>query len=269
MRRVALWVAIALIVLGVLGVLNALGVIAVSIWGLFWALLLIALGAWMVLGVIEGRPAVETEEAKVPLEGAEWGRIRIRHGAGRLWVRAGAAEHELLSGTFRGGVNYETKREGDGLAVEMRLPSGSVSGLVYPWRWGGGRGLEWDVALNADVPLSLDVEGGASENRLELRDLRVTELKMETGASASRVSLPASAAHTKADISCGVGSVEVRVPADVAARIRVTTTLGGTSVDRRRFPRVGSGLYESPDYETAANRVDLDIDASLGSVAVR
>jgi hypothetical protein len=31
---------------------------------------------------------------------------------------------------------------------------------------------------------------------------------------------------------------------------------------------VGRRLYESPDYDTAANKVELDIDASIGSIAV-
>jgi hypothetical protein len=103
---------------------------------------------------------------------------------------------------------------------------------------------------------------------VDLGDLTVTDLSIETGASATWLTLPANAGHSKAEISCGAGSVQVTVPPGVAARIRTASTLGGISVDRKRFPRVGRRLYESPDYETAANKVDLDIDVSIGSIAV-
>jgi hypothetical protein len=268
MRRITVWIGIALIVAGVLGVLDALGVITVSVCGLFWGFVFVAAGVWMVLGVIDRRPSIEAQAAVIPLEGAQRAQIHIHHGAGRLQISAGAGQDELLSGTFRGGLDSETSREGDLLDVEMRLPPGNVQGLVYPWKWGGGRGLEWKVVLNDDIPLSISVEGGVSENRLNLDDLRVTDLRVETGASATWLTLPANAGETRAEISCGAGSVQVTVPAGVAARIRTSSTLGGTSVDRKRFPRVGRKLCESPDYETAANKVDLDIDVSIGSVTV-
>jgi hypothetical protein len=268
MRRITIWIGIALIVAGALGVLDALGVITVSVCGLFWAFVIIAVGVWMVIGVVDGRPSVEMDEAAIPLEGAQRAHIQMRHGAGRLQISAGAGPDELLSGTFRGGLSFEKKREGDLLDVEMRLPPGNVQGLIYPWKWGGGRGLEWKVALNDDIPLSISVEGGVSENRMDLGGLSVTDLRIETGASATWLTLPATAGHTKAEISCGAGSVQVSVPPGVAARIRTASTLGGITVNRKRFPRVGRRLYESPDYDTAANKVELDIDASIGSIAV-
>jgi hypothetical protein len=44
--------------------------------------------------------------------------------------------------------------------------------------------------------------------------------------------------------------------------------LGSIQVDESRFPRMGDG-YQSTDYATAENRVDLDIQGGVGSVHVR
>ncbi len=268
MRRITVWIGIAIIVAGILSVLDALGVITVSVCGLLWGFAFVAIGVWMVLGVIDRRPSIEIQEAAIPLEGAQRASVRMHHGAGRLQVSTGAGQDELLSGTFRGGLKSETKREGDLLDVELHSPRGTVQGLVYPWKWGGGRGLEWKVALNDGIPLSISLEGGVSENRLDLEGLSVTDLRVETGASATWLNLPTGAGETKAEISCGAGSVQVTVPAGLAGRIRVFSTLASISVDRKRFPRMGRRLYQSPNYEIATNRVDLAIDASLGSVTV-
>jgi hypothetical protein len=57
------------------------------------------------------------------------------------------------------------------------------------------------------------------------------------------------------------------VPAGVAALIRGKMAIGATEVDETRFPREPDG-WRSPDYETAVNRVYLEIDGGFGSVRV-
>ena len=39
------------------------------------------------------------------------------------------------------------------------------------------------------------------------------------------------------------------------------------TVDETRFPGFDN-RYQSPDYETAANKVDIDIETGVGSVSV-
>ena len=43
--------------------------------------------------------------------------------------------------------------------------------------------------------------------------------------------------------------------------------LGSAQIDEARFP-ASSGGYESPDFSTATNRVEINIDGGLGSVRV-
>jgi hypothetical protein len=43
--------------------------------------------------------------------------------------------------------------------------------------------------------------------------------------------------------------------------------LGSTQVDEARFPRAGDA-WESPDYATAANRVEIEIQGGVGAVRV-
>jgi hypothetical protein len=49
----------------------------------------------------------------------------------------------------------------------------------------------------------------------------------------------------------------------MAARIQTRVALGSVQVDQARFPRTASG-YESPDYATASNRVDIDVQGGVG-----
>ena len=266
MRRSTLFWGTIIILIGVLLLIN--NIFNINIGKLIWPLILIMAGLWVLWGVFTAPRGFEAEEATIPLEGATKARIQINHGAGRLRVSGGAGAGELATGTFGGGLDYRTSQEGDTLAVKMSIRAHSHV-FVFPWTWWGpGRMLDWSISLNESIPLSLDLQTGANEARVDLSSLQVTDLQLQTGASSTQVTLPANAGHTKAVIRSGAASVSIRVPSGVAARIKAQGGLADIRVDRSRFPRVG-GVYESKDYASAQNRVDIDIETGVGSVDVR
>ena len=212
MRRWSFVIGAVLIVIGVLAILQvgltALG-IAFRIGWIFWPLVLIGIGAWLVVGVSRrsGRSDVPREQASVPLEGARDAAITVRHGAGRLTIGSGAVSgDQLLSGTFGGGLEASRRTENGRLVVDMRVRDRDVSHYIFgPWRHGWAGTLDWDFALSSAIPLSLRLETGASEARLSLGDLQVRELFLKTGASSTTIDLPRRAGHTQGDggIRCG------------------------------------------------------------------
>ena len=86
---------------------------------------------------------------------------------------------------------------------------------------------------------------------------------MQTGASETRVRLPRAAGATNVKAEAGAASLTFEVPAGVAARIRNRMAIGSTHIDEVRFPRVGD-IYQSLDYATAENRIDMDIQGGVG-----
>jgi hypothetical protein len=136
-----------------------------------------------------------------------------------------------------------------------------------PWAWWPGESLDWDIRLNRDIPLNLKIDSGASASILDLSDLKVTDLDIDTGASSTELTLPANAGNTHVDIDTGASSLKVNIPSGVAASIRIKSGIASVNVNSR-FPRLDGGLYQSTDYSTAANRVDMTIDAGVGSIEV-
>jgi hypothetical protein len=55
----------------------------------------------------------------------------------------------------------------------------------------------------------------------------------------------------------------------VAAQIRHRGGLSTFTIDQSRFPQVDEGVYRSPDYDTAQNRVDLDIETGVTTIRVQ
>jgi hypothetical protein len=127
--------------------------------------------------------------------------------------------------------------------------------------------LDWDVALNPQIPTALTLNVGANKSMLDLRDMNITDLKLETGASDTHLTLPARG-RFRADPDLGASSLEVTVPDGLSARIRASIGAASLKVDEVRFPRNGS-YYQSPNYNSAVNTVDMTIDAGAASIKVK
>jgi hypothetical protein len=202
------------------------------------------------------------EKISISLEDADSARVQLNHGAGRLSVGDGTDPGVLASGGFGGGLDYRTRRNGHRLDLKMSVPEASFPFFGWP-----GSTLDWDVAFNRDVTISMDIKTGANESKLNLENLKVVDLKLQTGASSTEITLPARAGFTRGQVEAGAASVDIRIPEWVGARIQVRGGLIGVTVDRHRFPRQGD-VYYSPDYELSQNKLDLEIQAGVGSIKV-
>jgi hypothetical protein len=261
MNRNTLFWGFVFIMAGLIFLLSNLGIIMIDAWSILFPLFLISLGIWVLLGVIFRKQGTG-QNVSIALDEVVAAHVKFEHGAGRLSLSSGGGPEELLSGVFQGGVDYLKKREGDSLKVKIR-----ASEHNFPFFWLPGEGLNWKVGLNKDIPLSLDIKTGASECDINLADLQVTRFILGTGASSSNITLPAKVGFTRAKIESGAASVKIKVPENVAARIAVKSGLSGIEVDQNRFPPY-QGAYQSENYNTAAYKVDMEIDMGVGHVKV-
>ena len=265
MRRDYIFWGAVLILLGGLMFLNSADIRlprGINPIQLFWPSVLILLGGWIMFGYFL-RGNVEFEQVSIDLEGASQASLKLSHGAGRIIVGAGAAPGQLLSGSFAGGIKHSVHRSGDRLDAHLEARP-----FVFPPFFGNWQGLEWNFNLNREIPLALRLETGASQAELDLRDLKVTDLKISTGASKTDITLPVNAGMTTVKVELGAASLDMVVPQGVAARIRSEHGVAAIEVDSARFP-YSNGIYESADYSSAQNKVDIKIEAGAGRVAVR
>ncbi len=267
MRRGSIFWGMIFVIFGGLLLLDNFDILSFSVWKLFWPMLVILLGVWILWQSQYGGSVLESETASIALEGAGEGRVRLHHGAGELRLAGGASAGELISGTFDGGLEQTTKLVGDRLDAKLKVPTQGFPFVFAPWIWGPGNRIRWDVEINPNVPLALKVHSGASDARLDLADTQVTSLEIHTGASATEVHLPARAEHTRVKVEAGAASVKLHVPEGVAARLEVSGGLIGVDVDQNRFPKEGK-IYRSPDFDSAAHRVEIKVEAGAGSISV-
>lgn len=260
MRRDNIFWGTALLLLGILFLLQAQGIIS-NVFTYFWPLALVLVGGWLILSVY-WRPARAAEETfSVPLGAAKDASFRFSHGAGQIEIKGGAPAGQALVGTSAAGMNHHSHFSGDTLDVRVEAGPSFVPFL------GPSQGI-WQFQLTQEIPVSVIVETGASSVDIDLTDVLARRLDLKTGASSSNVVMPAHGASLL-DVESGAASVNVRVPETTAARIRVKEGVTAVKVDTTRFPRLDSGIYQSSNYDTAVDRAEINIQSGLGSVSVK
>lgn len=256
----------ALIGLGLFLILERMGFLpeGVSPWGIVIALLLIAFGVSWIISASGIRNAGAPRHVSIPKEHASSASIQLDYGAGELIVKGGAAADVLVEGDFLEGVEYSSRVENSTLKVNLKTPSMDW-GIVPVWSI---RQRRWELLLAQDIPMSLVFNNGANSSDLDLRQVLVQDLQINTGASNTQIRMPASAGHTNAFIKAGAASITVSIPENVAAQIHVVGAISTVNIDSVRFPRHGD-VYRSPDYGAAENRLDLKLECGVGSIEIK
>jgi hypothetical protein len=260
MKRDGIFWGGILVVLGVLFLLQTQGLLK-DVFTWFWPFFLILLGSWIILGIY-WRPSLEGGETfSIALNGAKEASIKFEHGAGQIDIRGGAPANELLNGSAGRGMEYSSQKSGDRLEAKV-----SAGPSFIPFI--GPDGGVWHFRLNRDIPLYLRVEAGASQIEIDLSDLNVPHARLATGASTTHLTVPARGVSLL-DIEAGAATIDIRIPEGVAARVRVKQGVTSLNIDNSRFPRLDNDMYQSPNFDQSPNRVEINVEAGLGTISVK
>jgi hypothetical protein len=261
MRRGELFWGVLLVVLGGLFFLKAAGYLIGDVLNWFWPLFIVAAGAWILLSGIRTRDkASPTKSFVVSLQGAREASLTIKHGVGRMELRAGTSADEFLTGTGAVAMNHSAQLIGDRLDVSI-----DAGPSFFPFI--GPEGGVWRYWLKPDVPTTLSVHAGASDLDLDLADLHIMRFSFDGGASSLKLTVPARVENTLVEIHAGATSIQLQVPEGVAVRFR-TRSVGSLHVNEDRFPLREAGLYQSADYDSAGHRADIVVDGGTSSIQI-
>ena len=129
-------------------------------------------------------------------------------------------------------------------------------------------GANWKVEISPDVVFRLDIDGGASELDLDLRDVNLQTLNLDIGAADLELVVPANAGRTRVYISAGASNIDIQIPQGVASYIYTDAVVSSINVDTDRFP-ARDGAYVSPDYDASENKLFIDIDAGVSRISIK
>lgn len=291
-----------LIILGLAFLVNNFGILQFNIWEMMWRLWpvwLIAVGldmmigrrtswgSWLVLGIVvtiiggavwfgnnlgfnwevngTAGPA-ETITISEDLKGAQRATVQINSSVGEMRLAASSSSDKLVEGTV-GRLNGERIQKdytGSNGNMEFILKSGGVNlPMGINTRNGSGR---WDLRLAKNVALDLDLGTGIGESRIDLTGLTLERLKVHSGIGEVDLTLPATGKFS-VSMDSGIGQMTLRIPPGMEAKVRAQKGIGALDINGNFTKQ--DGYWITPNFDSAQNRVEVEINGGIGEIEVR
>jgi hypothetical protein len=272
---------------------STLGFLDITVWELIltlWPLFLIAIGldialghrsiAWSLVAVgvfllvligaiwLLFSPVADSrvgEDIYQPLEGATLAKLVIEPAVGTLVIQSHQDEEVLIEGEVRLARRESVSSEFNivnGIATFTLRSTGFVffafPGEKQPWNW--------NLALSQDIPLDLKIAMGAGVSQIDLTDLHINHLDLNVSVGETRLILPQNG-NLQATIENAIGSTTIILPPSMSMRLTADTGLATIQVPGDFEHQ--EDVYSSPGYDSAENRIDLNINQAIGVVRVK
>jgi DNA-binding MarR family transcriptional regulator len=205
------------------------------------------------------------------LGGVTEGRLVFVSGAPRIVVRGDATLSDLYRAEFAGPVPKMRVRDGV-------VTVGYSHITWFDWRtrvagqnvdvsahWGKDRG---EILLNAAVPWSIELRGGASQLNADLRALRLRSFEMRGGASRVELILPRPSGVVPIRMAGGLSRMSIRRPPGVAMRLEVKGGVNELEVDGESHRGSGTIALQTPGADTQPDRYEIELAGGANKMTV-
>jgi hypothetical protein len=203
-------------------------------------------------------------DSAVPLGAVTHGRLVFVRGASLISIEASGAMPDLYRAHFEGPAPRIVVRDGAVSVQYLRLSLTEWARYALLW----GRHAA-EITLNTAIPWQIEVRGGVSKFRADLRELRLTSLEVRGGASELEVMLPPASGIVAVRIGGGASNVILRRPAGAAAGVQVRGGASKLIFDEQYFGAIGGGVrIATTDHSRAADRYDIVVAGGASRLTV-
>jgi hypothetical protein len=238
-----------------------------TLLGLFLVALIMAGALWLAgVGLPSGQ-AVSGDKVEFGLQGATRAEVQILPGAGTISLDRLENSDALLAGVVpASSANQQILQEftKTGEVARLKLQSTGMQ-VFYPS--GRQNQATWMLGLTPNVPVNLELNFGAGDSTLDLTGLQIPNLNFDMGVGLATITLP-DKGTVYAKINGGIGTITIWVPQGMAVQLKADTALVVRSLPAG-YVKQASDAYVSPNYDSAQNRVILDLGLAIGTVTIK
>ncbi|MCF6136302.1 toast rack family protein [Pseudalkalibacillus berkeleyi] len=182
-------------------------------------------------------------------------------GTGKLHISGGTDKIMDANFSFKGEglepiVDYEISENRKGQLTVSQCSS-KFANMFNPKQ-------DWQMTLNDQLPLLINLELGAGKSKLNLSSLNMKELNIEAGMGETEIDLTGNWLESfNVNIENGVGKTKIYLPKHIGVKLDVDKGVGKVHADY--FIKVGSS-YQNQAYENAKTKIDVKVDVGVGDV---
>lgn len=287
-----------LILVGVVALLANLGVVGAGFWDRMfqlWPLVLVAIGLEVLTSHEPARSATRlgafalvlvmaaaatiyavspwlpasspssSGSSSAPIGELSAGNLQLSLGAGKLTLSSA----DLGTDLYRAGYSSTGVAPGRSFQVE----SGTLKVRVndsFPGGWPGGNGNQLDLTLNHSIPWDVTVNAGGVSGTIDLRDVNLSSLNVNSAAGTLAVKLGAPSANTSLDFNGVAHHVTISAPAGTQIRVHASGIASNIALpDGRRLTGAFSDQsWQSGGYPGTAGSYSIEMAGVANNLAL-
>ena len=188
-------------------------------------------------------------------------KVEINYGAGSLRLNAPVEELVKASNTSNFyvqdfSVRYNGKHADICFDGEDNI---SVTGKTIDSN-------RFNIALNDNPIYDFEINVGACGMNFDFSDYKVSDIDINSGACNIELKLGELHDKTKVEIETGVSDLRIGIPSGSGCRVECESVM--SSKDFEGFDKRSSNVYETPNYRTAENVIDIHFNGAISDFKV-
>jgi hypothetical protein len=204
---------------------------------------------------------LQYESKVIERDDSQSARVSLNIGAGDLKVSSGTEKFLRAYFTYnvpqlKPDVRYSTSGGIATLAIDQPDSHAHLGHTKY----------EWDLRLNKDIPLDLDVHFGAGQAQLDVGSLDLRRVGVEMGVGQVQLDLRgAPKADYSVNVQGGVGEADIKLPNSVGIEATASGGIGEISV--HGLNKEG-GRWVNEAFNKPGVKVRVDVKGGVGAIHI-
>ncbi|MCL6591411.1 MAG: DUF5668 domain-containing protein [Firmicutes bacterium] len=192
------------------------------------------------------------------------GKVGLTFGGGQLAI--GSLTNEWLEGGFSGWAARPSVRSSHKMITVDLKPSHR-----FPGSWGprgprriNDRNYKWDLNLSPELDWDLNIQTGAMKGEADFSGLRLRDLRIKMGAGDLDLALGNPDGNVRVIVDAGASNIKIKVPEKAAVKVKISGALVNNNLRDLGLAN-HNRTYTSPDYDQAANHLDITLNMAVGN----
>lgn len=122
------------------------------------------------------------------------------------------------------------------------------------------------IGLHPDPVWDLQIDAGAAKIDFDLSPFKIDRIDIDGGASSVTLRLGDKFEYTDLRIDSGAAAITIEIPVNSGCEVSTNTVLSSKILDG--FNKLENGKYQTPDYDSATNKIVISLDAAISSLKV-
>lgn len=161
-------------------------------------------------------------------------------------------------------TTYEYSSSDSSATIEIRDEDREWKG----WFWGGWSEKDWTIALTDKIPLNLRVYAKATEGELDLSNLKLTNLKLDTKAANFDIKLGDLVDELSGTVNSDASQLHISIPENTGLKIENHAQLTSTSFSELSILK-HDNIYQTSNFDQAVKKIILSLEGSVTRLVVK